>query len=158
VTCGHATRICCCRCTHSLLPRYWANYGRKLFEFSFLRTKVCERRTPPAWPLQPRLSPTYLITSCLSLYGGGSAISMCPKQPWRHSFPLVPRPASTCASHWTTAHPLASTSPSLSRSSQSSRRALLQLVNIHSGADEVGLVMLSRAALSLHTAPRSALL
>lgn len=31
-------------------------------------------------------------------------------------------------------------------------RGLLQLVNIHPGADEVGLVMLSRAALSLHGA------
>ena len=38
-------------------------------------------------------------------------------------------------------------------------RGLLQLVNIHPGADEVGLVMLSRAALSLqHASARLALI
>ncbi len=132
--------VCCCRCTHSLRLRYWANYGRKLFEFSFFEDQGVRTQNTTAlalaaalksdipdnvvsefvWRRQRNFNVSKAALASFFPSGSTSRVYMCAPSSFTHSFFVT---FCTCASRWTTARPSASTSPSLSTSSQSSRLA-----------------------------------
>ncbi len=134
-------------------PRYWANYGRKLFEFSFFEDQGVRTQNATALALAAALKsviPDNVVSEFVWRRQRNSNVS---KAALASFFP------SGSTSRVYMCVTLDDSSPfgfniaeALQIKSIVASRGLLQLVNIHPGADEVGLVMLSRAALSLHSA------
>ena len=139
--------------THAFLIRYWGSYGRKLYEFSFFDDQGVRTQNSSALALAKLLEDEIPNSIVAEFVWRRQRNFNASKAALELFFP------SSATPHIYMCITLDDSSPfgfniaeSLQIKSIVESRALSQLVNIHPGADEVGLIMLSRAALSIESA------
>jgi hypothetical protein len=140
--------------TQQLLVRYWSSYGSKLFEFSFFEDQGVRTQNSSALALAKSLEdeiPDEIVAEFVWRRQRNFNVS---KAALSQFFP------SSAVRNFYMCITLDDSSPygfniaeSLQIKSIVASRALSQLVNIHPGADEVGLIMLARAALAIESLP-----
>ena len=145
--------FCSVHSTHAALIRYWGSYGRKLFEFSYFEDQGVRTQNDTALALEKSLRseiPDEIVTEFIwrrqrNFNVSTAALALFfPSSTTLRMFMCVTLDDSSPFGF--------NIAESLQIKTIVASRDLTLLVNIHPGADEVGLIMLSRAALSIESA------
>jgi Protein of unknown function (DUF4127) len=132
--------------------RYWGNYGRKLFEFSFFEDQGVRTQNSSALALAKSIEdviPAEIVAEFVWRRQRNFNVSQAALTSF---FPSSAVPDMFMCITLDDSSPFGfNIAESLQIKSIVQSRGLSQLVNIHPGADEVGLSMLSRAALFIES-------